>query len=271
LTAGCFIGLGAGARWLGRTRVKGVSTALSIFGRACVFFGFFVIGIFFEAHLSGRYGGANFLNNPSFYLTGTVVLASAVWWSIRQSRLECAGGGIGHYFYYPVALVLAIGSVNFGLGVLERRAGDRSNLKYASAIGDSVPDFQFIGADGAIFHVSDFKGKIVLLNFWATYCAPCVEEMPRLSEMYEEFRDRGFVLVYLSSEPADVREKFFAQRRLEGLHGEFDPRLIPNFYQAGKALPTSFIIDRSGALKSIIVGSGSDTPREMKEVISGLL
>ena len=105
-------------------------------------------------------------------------------------------------------------------------------------------------AGGDMHKLSDFKGKVVLLNFWATTCGPCVQEMPGLSELQRKFKNRGFVLVYLSSEEPEILARFFRDRSIDGLNGRLVPELpAPEFYEAGEAWPISFLISRSGIVK----------------------
>jgi len=63
------------------------------------------------------------------------------------------------------------------------------------APGNLAPDFSLPDTSGEIRSLSDFRGKVVLLNFWASWCAPCVVEMPALERLYNQLKDRGFVVV----------------------------------------------------------------------------
>ena len=66
--------------------------------------------------------------------------------------------------------------------------------------GDQVPDFAFADFSGAQHHLSDFAGKYVLLDFWATWCQPCLKETPDLKRAHEQFSSRGLVIVGMNSD-----------------------------------------------------------------------
>src|SRR5688572_22407071 len=68
--------------------------------------------------------------------------------------------------------------------------------------GSPTPDFTLPDAAGKKVSLKDFRGKLVMLNFWATWCAPCREEMPTMERLYQEFKNKGFVILAV-----DVKDK----------------------------------------------------------------
>jgi peroxiredoxin len=132
-------------------------------------------------------------------------------------------------------------------------------------------DFTLKDAKGADVKLSAYKGKVVLLNFWATWCGPCKVEIPEFVEAYQKYRDKGFVILGVLSEDdpsaADL-QAFMAEHKMnypvlrqhDGVDAAFGPLW---------ALPTSFIIDRNGGICTKHMGPVS---KEMLErEISGLL
>ena len=128
-----------------------------------------------------------------------------------------------------------------------------SSLTTLQAIrGEPVPDLSFRRvSDDALHHVREFEGKVVLLNLWATYCPPCIQEMPTLSRLQAAYKDRGLVVVTLSDEPRERLQHFLKKHPIEVLSGytpSFEWLKIENFR------PITRIIDRDGILRKHFIG-----------------
>jgi len=118
-----------------------------------------------------------------------------------------------------------------------------------------APEFALKDADGKTVHISDYKGKVVLLDFFATWCGPCKIEIPWFMEMERKNRDRGFAVLGISmdDEGWEVVKPFLADL---GVNYRV---VIGNDETAGKyggvdALPTTFLIDREGRIAAVHVG-----------------
>ena len=114
--------------------------------------------------------------------------------------------------------------------------------------------FEVATPGGATLSLADFRGRVVLLNFWATWCGPCKEEMPAMERLWRGNKDRGFVMVGVSldSNPKVV-PPFIAQYKLTfpiALDSKMD---VANTYGV-RALPTSFIVDREGRMTALALG-----------------
>jgi thiol-disulfide isomerase/thioredoxin len=101
------------------------------------------------------------------------------------------------------------------LGLVAKPAHDgilRSRQERNMALHDvAAPQFETKDIAGRVQRLSDQKGKIVLINLWATWCAPCRIEMPKLDHLYKERKERGLVVFGLSAEDAETQEKFLAK------------------------------------------------------------
>ena len=120
-----------------------------------------------------------------------------------------------------------------------------------------APDFTLLSTDGAAVTLSDLQGKVVLLNFWATWCPPCTAEMPDLNQLYREYGDeKEFVIVGVNLEerPTEVAE-FGEQKRIEfPLLLDRDGNVARHNYKV-RTLPASLIIDREGNIRDRWSGS----------------
>ena len=107
--------------------------------------------------------------------------------TILQNRFLQGG------FVLVLALLVAVG-VNMLQGERGAIASTSMNLKVDPTPGSLAPDFTLATVDGEVVSLSEFRGKTVLVNFWATWCGPCQIEMPAIQDRFEKFYEDGFVL-----------------------------------------------------------------------------
>lgn len=116
-------------------------------------------------------------------------------------------------------------------------------------------DFAVPRLGGGSLRLGDHRDKVVFLNFWATWCPPCKEEMPSMERLYRRFKARGFTILALSIDAGDPEAVEAFTKRL-GLTFPIglDARLeVANLY-AVRGLPASFLIDRSGRIAAVALG-----------------
>ncbi|MCD8563106.1 MAG: TlpA family protein disulfide reductase [Alphaproteobacteria bacterium] len=179
-------------------------------------------------------------------------------------------------------IVLVIASLTAGLTILLDHAGPPSTLQENAspaqeAAGEAAPDFTLLDRHGKSFKLSDFKGKKVILNFWASWCAPCVEEFPRLLELAQK-NEKDTVLLALSSDfEVPAMNRFLA--RMEKEHPAamkskavtiaLDPeaKVTQGLYQT-HLLPETILIDAQGVMREKIPGSNWSV-QQMQDKING--
>lgn len=134
--------------------------------------------------------------------------------------------------------------------------------------GDAAPNFQLTTLDGKTVELSDYRGKGVFLNFWATYCPPCKEEMPYMDNLYKEFKDKGIEILAVNvGEPPLTAQKFVERYDLSF------PILMDEREEVYKAygvkpIPSTFLIDKDGkVIDRVTKGLTEQEIREMMERI----
>jgi thiol-disulfide isomerase/thioredoxin len=133
-----------------------------------------------------------------------------------------------------------------------------------------APPFSLIELNGRKLELADQKGKVVLLDFWATWCGPCQIEIPGFVELQERYRDQGLVVigVAMDNSPEPVRE-FYREFRMNYPVAMGDERLT-ELYGGILGLPTTFLIGRDGRIYARHVGAAavSDIEEEIKELLA---
>ncbi|MGH9785225.1 MAG: TlpA family protein disulfide reductase [Terriglobia bacterium] len=141
----------------------------------------------------------------------------------------------------------------------------------APALGETVPNFTLRSEDGQVVALGDFRGKIVLLNFWATWCPPCIEEMPSLNRLAEQNADKGLQIIGVSvDENADAYQEFLSRNKISFLTVRDASRGTSDRYGTFK-LPESYVVSREGRLLRKVIGAADWTSQEMLTYFEGLL
>ena len=120
--------------------------------------------------------------------------------------------------------------------------------------GSQAPLFELESADGEMVGLEDYRGQVVLLNFWATWCAPCRIEMPLLQSTFESFKDQGLVILGIDfDEPADLVDAFGDELGLT-FPLLLDPGGKVQQQYKVRGYPTTVILDREGRIQSYHIG-----------------
>ncbi len=117
----------------------------------------------------------------------------------------------------------------------------------ANLVGKQAPAFETVSlSGGAVRFPSDYSGKLVLVEFWATWCAPCVGAIPRLRELHEEFADQGLVIISVNLDGGGMTEQrlrtYVAQREMSWTHVLRESDSIARRYNV-QAIPAMFLVD----------------------------
>ena len=136
-----------------------------------------------------------------------------------------------------------------------------------------VSDVSFTHADGGTFTLAGFEGKHVLVNFWATWCAPCRKEMPMLSELQTEFGGDAFEVVTIATGRNDLNgiKRFFAEIEVDNLPLYLDPKQALARDMAVLGLPITLILDPEGREIARMRGDAEWNSDSAKAIIAALL
>ncbi|MCJ7630169.1 MAG: TlpA family protein disulfide reductase [Longimicrobiales bacterium] len=152
----------------------------------------------------------------------------------------------------PLELLIWVGVLGF---VLFRLGPQVTAIFGIGAGDDEISVAAFRALDGSVFTREDLEGKVVLVNAWATWCPPCVIEMPGFQRVYDDYRDQGFLVLGVSRDQGDPAPvKAFLQKK-----GITYPVAMARDVDLGgitdvEILPTSFLIGRDGTIRHRVEG-----------------
>ncbi len=141
----------------------------------------------------------------------------------------------------------------------------------AVSVGDAAPEFQLTADNGQPVGLKNFRGRFLVLNFWATWCPPCVEEMPSLNEFHRQFASRGVVVLGISVDKDVAAYHQFLGKAGVQFQTLRDPeRRVSRLYGTFK-YPETYFIDRQGKVVQKIIGKAEWTDPRMTEYMNDLL
>ncbi len=147
-------------------------------------------------------------------------------------------------------------------------AHDGGLAKLAQTTPTPVPETTFTDPEGGTHSLADYKGKVVLLNFWATWCAPCREEMPSLDALQAELGGDDFQVVAIAAghNPPAAIQKFLTEADIANLPVRLDPRQGLAREMGVMGMPVTVLIDRDGNEIARLIG-GADWASEASKTL----
>lgn len=152
-----------------------------------------------------------------------------------------------HYTLMVISIFLVIFFIRINVAAAQPSTG--------SLIGQPAPAFALKNLDGKTVSSSEFKGKVIILNFWATWCPPCRVEIPSFILLQKKYEEKGFTFIGVSLDEDGPRiVKNFVKSA-----GMNYPQLMASYevvmnYGNFEAIPTTFVIDRKGIVRNVLQG-----------------
>jgi peroxiredoxin len=181
--------------------------------------------------------------SPLTYILIGLLLGGGVgflifWGFPKQGQSETVPTGIDSDAIMPDEIIsVSDGQASFGLQV-----------------GSPAPDFVLEDATGEEYRLSDLRGNIVLLNFWATWCGPCLVEMPLLETEYQVYKDEGFIILAVNDGESAERVANFGEENGLNFPLLLDPSgVVQRLYEI-RGYPSSVFVDEEGRVKFIHIG-----------------
>jgi peroxiredoxin len=139
------------------------------------------------------------------------------------------------------------------------------------ATSKSAPDIALPRADGAVIQLSEYRGKVVLVDFWATWCPPCKASFPALDALYREYQSRGFEVLAVNVDERRADVEAFLKDHPHHMTVVFDPKGVSPAAFGVKGMPSSFVIDRGGQIRFTHMGYTGNVEQSYRQEINQLL
>jgi thiol-disulfide isomerase/thioredoxin len=156
-----------------------------------------------------------------------------------------------------IVITALAGGAGFGLQHYLSKQEVQYKEPVNTAVGQSRPEFAMKDLDGVVRNIKEWDGKIVLVNFWATWCPPCLKEMPYFVELQKQYGDQGFQIIGIAIDDEDAVRVFVDDMGINYpiMAGEIDTIELSRRYgnQIG-GLPYSVVINRQGEITDTIMG-----------------
>ncbi len=122
-------------------------------------------------------------------------------------------------------------------------------------VGDTAPNFKVVTDDGKTVTRSDFGGKLLVLNFWASWCSPCIAELPSLNKFAQEYKDQGVVVLGISSDKNPQLYQNFIKQRHVAFETARDPESDISASYGTFLIPETYLIDRNGKVVEKVISN----------------
>lgn len=145
-----------------------------------------------------------------------------------------------------------------------------STVASAATVGDFIPEFELDSSNQKKENIKDFRGKLVFINFWASWCAPCRKELPLLSQLQDRNKDLVVLAINIDSE-YDNATRFLDQYPFSGVVMFDQEASVVDQFKV-RAMPTSYIADKSGRIRFVHYGFDQEKdPQKWDEEVRRLL
>ena len=180
-----------------------------------------------------------------------------------------------HRWWFALGLVVSLGMIA-SLGYAQERVAEQvpAGSPATTPVGERLPapDFTLSTPSGTSLSLAELRGKVVLLNFWATWCVPCRKEMPAIEALYQRYKDRGLEVVAISLDKGStsVVEAFVKEMGVT-YRVALDPSWATARTYGVRGLPATFLLDRTGNVVMRELGERDWMEESKQQAVEGLL
>ena len=174
-------------------------------------------------------------------------------------------------------IVRSLGIVLLAMTIATAAPEAEANDHFATALGIQIPKEQveapnIVGADpdGNFILLEDFRGKVVFLNFWATWCIPCRLEMPAMERLYRDFKGKGFVVLAVNVQEGPRAVRAFVQELKLTFPVVLDRKGEAAMKYVVRGLPATYILDRNHIIAGRAIGAREWDSADAKQLIRAL-
>jgi thiol-disulfide isomerase/thioredoxin len=193
-----------------------------------------------------------------------IVLGFAITFSLKQNDSIVHNSREGHImkkmgkYFHLFSIVLLILILNSY--IFEDRAFAETNfMKSLSLIRFDekikAQNFALMDLNGNVVHLEDYRGKVIFLNFWTTWCPACLVEMPSMEKLYKEFKDKDFIILAVDMQEGAETVKKFKKKFKLSFPILLDEEGVVASYYGVKAIPATYLIDRTGYFYAAAMGA----------------
>ncbi|MGB9769086.1 MULTISPECIES: TlpA family protein disulfide reductase [Caldisericum] len=173
-----------------------------------------------------------------------------------------------------IAVILLVAGLLTGCSQTSTNNTANTNNTTAQTGNDreTAPDFSWKDNNGNVVKLSDLKGKVVLLDFWATWCGPCRMTIPHVEAIYEKYKDKGVVVIGINLDQGDLSkvQQFIKEQGMKYLVVTDPNSQVAGLYGVN-SIPRFFIIDKNGKIAKMIIGYDPNMEDVLSKEIDSLL
>ena len=142
---------------------------------------------------------------------------------------------------------------------------------FAVGLQDEAPDFTLKSLDGGNLRLAEYRGQVVLINFWASWCGPCRQEMPLLDRLHHRYADTGFVVLGINVEgDPDSAQEIVDKTKVTFPILIDDGQKVSELYNL-EAMPSTVVVDRDGVIRYVHLGYKPGDEAKYVEVVKALI
>jgi len=166
---------------------------------------------------------------------------------------------------FPVALI-TIAVIGVLIFTTIKRQPSSGADSFSQWFGQEAPDFTVTDIEGNKHSIKDYRGKNLMVIFWATWCPPCRAEIPHLIELRKEVSEDNLAIIAISSEELDKVKNFANAQKLNYTVATMENSYLPRPFSEIRAIPASFFINPDGKIKTVVIKSL--TLKQIKSILN---